>query len=506
VLKFVVFKDGHPASELDTKPCYLIGTDEVSLKGQIKFDRGLITCQKTGEEAAALAVMWEIKGAGKFLLQTTRLPERDKPYILNVELARWRLMRILQKLEDWGLFDYPRTERITDLLDEARKLFVRALQNTVTPAKAADLADQALQMAMEAGEILARFHAARMLHPRLHNGGLGRKIFGCRIHPDLDADQLAPDILSALNFVQIPVSWGGLYTARQQFNFAPLDRWFEFMLKRRVTLKLGTVLSFAEKNIPPWLKGRTVDFELLRELVYEYLTAFGNRYGKVIRNWTVLSGIHADNGLNLSFEQVLDLTRLVCSRAKQLCSRAAAVVEITHPWGEYEVGNARTIHPYLYADMVSQSGVNFDAFSLRLPFGTPNDGRYLRDFFQLSTLIDRYVLLGKPLHVTTCVPSQLSDDLAHPGPQAEKCEGGYWDSPWSPEIQARWFEVFSQIVLSKPQVESVTWDTLCDEHADIIPYGGLFTRNWTAKPVFASMRELQKRFTEARNPRAEDEE
>ena len=32
------------------------------------------------------------------------------PYILNVELARAQLMRIAQKREDWGLFDYPGAE------------------------------------------------------------------------------------------------------------------------------------------------------------------------------------------------------------------------------------------------------------------------------------------------------------------------------------------------------------------------------------------------------------
>ncbi len=497
MLKFVVFKDGRPASELDVKPCYLIGADDVPIRGQVRFGDGLLICQKNSEEAAALAVMWEINGIGKFLLQTTRLPDRDKPYCLNVELARWRMMRILQKLEDWGLFDYPQMEKIGELLEAARKLFIRALQNETMPAKAADFADNSLQLSMEAGEMLAKFHALRMLGPRIQNGGISRKVFGCRLPAGISLDQLSPDILANLNFIQIPISWADIQIERQKFNLAALDRAFDFLLKRRVTLKLGTVISFSEQAIPPWLKGKTLDFELIRDLVYEYLTAIANRYGKFLRGWSILSGIHAENHFSLNFEQLLDISRMASARAKQLCPRATSMIEIIQPWGEYYANNPRSIHPFLYADMVAQSGISFDAFALRLLFGAAKEGMYTRDFFQISSLIDRFAFLGKPLHIITCVPSQSSGDAASES-ATPKNEAGYWENPWSPEIQARWFENFCQLALSKPQVESVTWDSLCDEYLEDVPFSGLFTQNWTSKPIFAVIRDLQKRLTEGR--------
>ena len=37
---------------------------------------------------AALSLMWQTKNFGTVMLETTRLPERDEPYILNLELAR----------------------------------------------------------------------------------------------------------------------------------------------------------------------------------------------------------------------------------------------------------------------------------------------------------------------------------------------------------------------------------------------------------------------------------
>jgi hypothetical protein len=492
VLKFLVFKDGSPVGELDVTSAHMLGPDDVPIKSQVRYADRLLVCQKTTEEAAALAILWEVKGAGKYLLQTTRLPSREKPYILNVELARWRLMRILSKLEDWGLFEYPKTEAIYELLETSRKLFINALQESQTPAQAAELADKSLQKSMEAGDALAKFHSSHLLGAKLQSGALNRKLFGSRINPGVTTDQLSPELLATLNFVQIPLNWAELHTAKQQFNLAPLDRQVEFFLKRKISIRFGSVVSFAESNIPAWVKGKTLEYEALRELVYEYLTAIASRYGKCIRSWAVVSGLHADNYFGLNFEQILDITRLASTRAKQLCPRASAVIEIIYPWGEYFARTPKTIHPFLYADMVSQSGINFDAFALRLPFGAAKDGFYVRDLFQLSSLIDRYAL-GKPIHLTTAVPATISDATG---------DCGYFSMPWTPETQAKWFEYFCQIALSKPLIESITWETLCDAFSENIPESGLFDGQWNARPILNKIRDLQKRLldTKEENP------
>jgi threonyl-tRNA synthetase len=39
--------------------------------------------------------------------------DRNEPYNLHVELARGRLMRISQKREDWGLFDFDEGESLS---------------------------------------------------------------------------------------------------------------------------------------------------------------------------------------------------------------------------------------------------------------------------------------------------------------------------------------------------------------------------------------------------------
>ncbi|MCL2641392.1 MAG: hypothetical protein FWD53_11135, partial [Phycisphaerales bacterium] len=105
MLRFRVFKDGTTPPELDLSTAYLVGADGVAVRGEFSYENGEIICRKRAAEAAGLSLMWEVKNFGSVILETTRLPERDEPYILNLELARGRVMRLLQKREEWGLFD-----------------------------------------------------------------------------------------------------------------------------------------------------------------------------------------------------------------------------------------------------------------------------------------------------------------------------------------------------------------------------------------------------------------
>ena len=55
----------------------------------------------------------------------------------------------------------------------------------------------------------------------------------------------------------------------------------------------------------------------------------------------------------------------------------------------------------LYAEMVAQAGINFDAFGLEIEQGVPTNGDYLRDIFQISSMLDRFCAIGRPIFMAT---------------------------------------------------------------------------------------------------------
>ena len=76
------------------------------------------------------------------------------------------LMKIVQKQEDWNLFDFPRVEKFSIKFKEAQQLFSEALGKLHLPAEASVLADQTLSLAMDLSEELGQFHADLLIQRR----------------------------------------------------------------------------------------------------------------------------------------------------------------------------------------------------------------------------------------------------------------------------------------------------------------------------------------------------
>lgn len=465
MISFVVYVNGRLADKVNLSGAYVVGSDDVPLRAEISFKNGVIHCKKRAAGPAGLALLWEVDGAGVLLLETIRVQERDRPYVLQVELARGRLMRVANKTEDWGLLDYEGTRELAVRIEKSRDLLIKALQAD-QPANAAKLGQDALVAAVQTSEDLAQFHSGAMLARRRQTPGLNRKIFGTSFALDKPTELARKRLTGAFDFATLPINWRDIEPTEQAFNWKPLDGWVEVLSRASagIPLRGSPLLCFTERHIPDWLYIWEHDFDTIRDLAFEHVRRVINRYGQHIHSWIVIRGIHAPTCFAFSFEQLMELTRMSAALCKQVSPRGTALVELVFPFGEYYARNQRTIPPLLYADMVVQSGVNFDGFGLRFQMGAPTDGMFARDLFALSTVLDLFAKLGKPLHVTGVeIPSQSGvraegeSDGSHTLNSA-----GYWHAPWSESIQAEWLYRFYEIALSKPFVESVCWQSLWD--------------------------------------------
>ena len=175
----------HPPKDarlpFDLQGAYVVGTESVPMRAEITLNKTEIRCDARSQSPAGLSLLWPVKGVGVLQLETTRLMPREQPYSLNIELARHRLMRINFKREEWGLFDYSGMEEIATQVDQARELFIQALERSDQPARAADLADQSLALSVTASEQMARFHASVFLARRQQAGGFARQFLGAAV-------------------------------------------------------------------------------------------------------------------------------------------------------------------------------------------------------------------------------------------------------------------------------------------------------------------------------------
>jgi len=485
-VRFQVFKDGKAIDKFRLCGAYLFGTDGIGIRRtKIKFKNGIIECERPNLETAGLALLWPVNGLGRMLLPTTCLPERKRPYNLNLEIARAKLMQIIIKREDWSFFD--NLADLEDISKQAQGLFIQAIQNISDQEAASQFADESLKKAIIISEKMAIKQAESFFRTRAKNSGFGRGCLGCSIDPtQINKPEYVNKLLHVFGSVTIPLNWAQIEPEKGSFDFSAVDNCISVLGKKKLVIGAGPLLRFSKEYLPKWLLGGKIGFEKIRETAYQFVLRMVARYSGIIHRWVVISGLNVFNYFGFSFEQILGTTRAANMAVKAASNRALRIVEISNPWGEYFAIVPNTIPPLAYMDMIVQSGINFDAFGLAMRLGKNLAGMHVRDMMQVSAVLDYFGPIGKSLYVTGVeVPSQDGDGL-----HSSKVAGA-WHHEWDQSQQAEWIEQFYKIALSKPYVDSVTYSTLSDMKNSIIANSGLLTEQLEPKKSFQTLKKLR---------------
>lgn len=575
MFSFVVFdSNGAAAKQWTLRHAYLFGPDDLPVPSQITFDGGVIRCSKQTPDSAGLSLQYTIPtsdGTGEqtISLKTCLLPPRPAPYLLSLELARFRIMLFLNKLEDWGLTDLSSDHPVMKSFEEARQTFTRALvaqragsangassarggnvesadPHAVFSAEADQLARRALALALEAGETLALLQAGRQGPDRasgklyadaVHHyqvatsekpqlampvvvPGAGYASLaspaqvGVTVGPNVFADSLQKAICSACDFISMPMRWIDLEPSEGQYSFAGTDRWIEWAVRTaKLPIHAGPLIDFRPSCTPEWLYIWENDYETVRDLVIEHLQNTVTRYRRTVARWTACSGLHVNTHFRLTFEQIMDLTKVCLMAVRKLHPAGKVYVEIAEPWGEYHAFHKRTLPPLLYAEALNQSGLSFDGFALRVQMGQPESGQTCRDLMALSALLDRYAAFEKPIAITAAgVPSskietrrknRARDDEPLVQDDPQRLHPGAFVGGYTDQAQAEWLGKALSIMMAKPYVQSVCWQELVDYPPATAPemaFGGLVTGQGVPKPACRKLAEIRQAFKEARSP------
>jgi hypothetical protein len=555
MLRFIAPHNLNPIAQRVLPGAYLIGPDSVPIAGEVVIEDQKIRCEKGTREAAAVALQIdldahrlkdlnhqqpiiddiELRPLGVLTLQTCLLPDREQPYILTLELARHRIMLFMTKLEEWQIFDLPEDAVEMRLLSAAREVFTQALvkaSESGATEETGRLGLLALWIAIEASERLAIRQArqdlaarldgslyasiaedganAKRPMPVLHPGRGGvvlptRPALGVSASPSVLDDATKKATVDSADFVTMPMRWIEMEPIEGEYAYSPTDRWIEWAIRTaKVPVVAGPVVDFRPHCVPEWLYIWENDYDTLRDLVYEHMKAIVTRYRRTVSRWTVCSGLHCGEHFKLDFQQMIDLTRICVLVVRKLHPRARVQVEIVQPWGGYHTSDRRSLPPMLYAEMLTQSGIPLDAFSLRVQMGSYKPGQDTRDLMAFSSMLDQYAMLDRPLSISGLgCPSGPLSPSEHPEQYAQT---GSWRGLWTDNAQADWLRAYASIALSKPYVEPVCWHELCDPNgASEMRTGGLLDRRMQPRPSMSRLHELRSSIMNGRMPEGFDE-
>lgn len=503
-IRFVVF-DPRSLGQGAGEAAHLIGTDDNPMRGEVRLRTGAaaaaacsvpgvaaeITCSYVDDEFASLSIPVHAGRAGLLHLQTCVLPAREQPYGLLIELARHRIKHFIQKCEEWQMWDPALARGAMRLWDEARSLFAEALLSD-DPLRCERLAQRSLERAVDASEHLAMSHAEILLHRRFGSKPASSTTLGTvvRTAAPLPKPGTEEAIQRDFDVLHIQAEWRELEPKRGKPDFTQLDRWMKWAADRKKPVMLGPLLDLREAALPDHARVYRHDYESFRNLAYDHLDRVAARYATAVGIWNVGSGFHANEFLELSIEQMVDLARRVVVLVRQRNRRANTLMELVDLFGENAPRRPSPVLPWRYAELLQQEGIGITALGLRMVLG--RCGSVARDLFQISCMLDRF--LGREARV-------MLSAFGMPATQVDP-KGGWWRDGATPEIQASWAGRVMSVSLSKPFVEAAMWSDLADA-------GGqqgyaLFDGGGAPQPVVAKLSAIRRKLRKPLGPRRAD--
>jgi hypothetical protein len=392
-------------------------------------------------------------------------------------------MQIVTKQQEWSLF--ADTNELEKLINQAKQLFIEAIDNVSDPAKSSQLADKSLYKSVLLSEKLTCKHADKLFAKKNKNHLFSRGCLGAKIDPKmLNKDAYAKGVLDQFGFITIPITWAEIEKERGEYDFSDLDACIKVFNGKKVGIGAGPLLKFTPACLPDWLIKEKPNFQKILEYAYEFINQVVTRYSRFIKLWKVVGGLNCYNCFKFNFEQTLEMSRASVMAVRNATDRSIKLIELTDPWGEYYASKPATIPPIVYVDMLIQSGINFDAFGLDLRFGKAPGCVNLRDMMNLSSVLDSFSGIAKPVHIT-----EFSLE-ARGGDGKDSRKFGWWKEEWSPQVQAKWIEQFYKIALAKPYVDTVTYSSIADTQENC--ESGLLDKNLKPKKAYESIKGINK--------------
>jgi len=445
------------------------------------------------DEPAAFNVLYRVADFGEVILGTLPLPPRATPYNLNLEVAKAKLERIKDRLQAWGQNGFSPSRVLKEEMAYAERLIKQAAEiEDYSPPRCADLADRVLTRAVWAGESIAVEAGRHGLNRKISDGSSRRMLLGANLFGFGRSDDYARRFENVFNYATLPFHWQSFEPEPGAERWDRIEEMLAWLQPRGIVAKGHPLVWFYEPCYPRWAYGGS--FDAIRDLNVERVRRVVSRCKGRIAFWDVINEAHdADHANVFGFgrSRLTEMTGAASQTAKAADADACRIVNVSSPFGEYAAAKLGKWTPLEYLAGCLKAGVDFDAIGLQFYYGSGVG--FCRDMLEISTLLDRYAALGKPIHITEigCPSSARPDPGGQAGPAGVEQEHvGEWHGRWSESLQAEWVERFYTICCGKPYIPAVTWGDLADYDNHFHIHGGLLHEDYSPKPAYARVEEL----------------
>lgn len=465
---------------------YLSGYDKTPWKTEFRLSDNSLELERAVSDSGNLHILWEVPDRGLLTLSTATLMERPAPYHLPLELARGKIGQLRNQLSEWQAMGLVVPAEVSERLADAVGFFAQAAVVEHGSEQSIKLSERAILAALEAAELLAGSYAEQVLVARKRGGQKLRSVLGADLGPWVLDEATAQQFVETFNTAVVPLSWRKIEASQGQFQWETSDEQTRWSCAKHLRVCGGPLLRFDQSSLPDWLTLYEGDFESLLSSASEFIEAAVRRYRGKVDLWQCAGRVNALEVLSLGEEEKVRLVARAIEVVRQNDADTPVLVSFDQPWGEYLNRREMDFPPLNFADALVRANLGVSGLVLEINVGYYPGGTSPRDPLEFSRLLDYWSLLGVPLFVALCVPSDW-----HADPAAAH-EAGLPPKSWSVEAQKNWVDRYVPLLLAKPCVYGVIWSQLADYQPHDFPHGGLFDQRRRPKPALARLAAIRK--------------
>jgi hypothetical protein len=468
----------------------MCGADELPWFGRAYMSGNQLIIERAESDSGSIYVPWRIDGHGVLLVATSTLMERERPYQLEVELARGTINRLRNQLAQWESLGLIISDGMRKQVLAMTRDFSQAA-TTEDPATAADGAEKALTAAMDAMEQLAAVYAEQAIGMRRGQSPKLTTWFGVHLGAEMPTLAMARQLLPSFNMVSVPLMWRTIEASEGKRNWKAADAQVGWAHTAGMKVIGGPLLELDDRGVPDWTYLWEGDFDSLLAFMLDHVTTVVKRYRGKVQLWQVAARMSHGRVLALNEEQRLQIAARAISKVKEIDPSTPLIATFDQPWAEYLATEHLDLAPLHFADALVRADLGLSGLGLEINVGYHPGATAHRSPLAFSRLIDTWSLLELPLMISLTLPSSAEKDaLANAKTQVLASEG----SEVSVDTQRAWVERFVPLLLAKTPVQVILWNQLSDAAPHYFPHGGLFDAEDTAKPALDALRRVRQQY------------
>jgi len=484
IMRFCV----HPPQRLTERMvqlAYLMSGEHSAWPAQVTIKRGELIFTRTVSDSARLCAPWPVGGYGEIMLSTGSLIEQTEPYYLPLELARGTLARLRNQLSDWEVLGLIVPEEVKSRLALAVEHFSWASVERASPEASSANVDQALRLALEAGDLLAAAYCEQAIAVRRRNHS-APFILAADLGDSVLEGRSAHFFLAAFNAAVVSLCWRETESTEGNFTWKLNDRQIEWSRSQGLKVMAGPLLLLDQRDLPDWLYLFEGDFESILDSTAAFVQSAVRRYKGRVDYWICAGRMNAAELLSLNEEQRLRLTAQTIEAAHAIDPHTPLLLSVDRPCGEYLRDGHAELTPVQFADVLASSGLPLGGVIVELNLAYYPGGTLLREVIALNRQLDAWATLGLPVWLSICIPSGIQ-----PCPLTRR-KSAVLDDRWTPLRQRTWAERLISLALAKNYVQGVIWNQLSDGRPHDFPNGGLLDSADQPKPVLSALAGLRR--------------